>query len=89
MVSPIGDKNNKNLVIQPYSGKVAGIQANPNKMLLDSKIKVLNKLEILGDRIPNVNRKKKNKEQILKDRKEQIQQLKNEIQELYTELTKG
>ena len=85
-LSTVGEEGNKNLLIKPYSGKAA-IMANPNKVLLDTKINSLNALERLGDRVPLT--KQKDKEKVLQERKEKIQQLKNEIQELYTELTKG
>ena len=41
-LSTMGDEGNKQLLIQPYSGSV---KENPNRVLLDSKIKQLNKVE--------------------------------------------
>ena len=84
-LSTMGDEGNKQLLIQPYSGSV---KENPNRVLLDSKIKQLNKIEKLsmpsGTTTNPMN--EQGKKDWIKRKEERIATLKKEIEELYIKI---
>ena len=87
-LSTMGDEGNKQLLIQPYSGSV---KENPNRVLLDSKIKQLNKVEKLSmpSGTPSNPMNEKAQEDWIKRKEERITTLKKEIEDLYNKILKG
>ena len=80
-IASYGEKGNRGLIIQPYSGSR---QTNPNKVLLDSKIKQLNKVEKTP--MPKRHVAGMTDEKWLKNKETKITTLKQEIEELYNKI---